>query len=455
MRYKAGMLSLTTRQARDIGVLRRIVLGLLLLLTCQPVARAQVDDSNPGRYWTLEKERMDRMRAQERRRIEQRPTHLIRRAAPVKGFTRPVPEKEAVKPADDSGAATPADAPGQDTAQQPAAPIPAEAKATVAVLGDNLGQLLGVGLTEAYAERPAVTVLRRAKENSGLVRSDYYDWMQAARDLLAGSEHIDVAVIMVGSNDRQQLRSADGASVEPRSPQWTELYTARVKALADLFKEKKVPLLWVGLPIMKNERLSADMLDFNEIYKTVAAETGIVYIDIWEAFADDRGQFSSYGPDVNGQNVRLRAGDGVHFTRAGARKLAHFVEGEIRRVLEDTKPAAAPEGAAIAAIPVVPPPGETPLVTPPGVGAATGEAAAPAAKPAPAPVLKPAAGPIVPLTAAPLSPGGKLATVADNPVKASPAGDSKAAAIVRSGLLQGEPQPSRPGRADDFAWPRK
>ena len=49
------------------------------------------------------------------------------------------------------------------------------------------------------------------------------------------------------------------------------------------------------------------------------------------------------GPDFEGQIRRLRAGDGVHFTRAGARKLAHYVEREIRRVmLARATPATAP-----------------------------------------------------------------------------------------------------------------
>ena len=39
------------------------------------------------------------------------------------------------------------------------------------------------------------------------------------------------------------------------------------------------------------------------------------------------------GPDFEGQTRRLRTSDGVHFTKAGARKLAHYLEREIRRVM--------------------------------------------------------------------------------------------------------------------------
>ena len=51
---------------------------------------------------------------------------------------------------------------------------------------------------------------------------------------------------------------------------------------------------------------------------------------------DEQGRFSTRGPDFEGQMRLLRAGDGVHFTKFGARKLAHYVERELRRVLSAT-----------------------------------------------------------------------------------------------------------------------
>ena len=54
---------------------------------------------------------------------------------------------------------------------------------------------------------------------------------------------------------------------------------------------------------------------------------------VWDGFVDESGRFNLQGPDFEGQIRRLRASDGVHFTKAGARKLAHYVEREIRRVI--------------------------------------------------------------------------------------------------------------------------
>jgi uncharacterized protein len=125
-----------------------------------------------------------------------------------------------------------------------------------------------------------------------------------------------------------------------------------------------------------------------------------------------------HGPDFEGQTRRLRAGDGVHFTRAGARKLAHYVEREIRRVmLARTTPVATPI-----------PQDEPETRRPSG------------------PAARPIAGPVVPLTAAATAPEGLLG---GSPVRAS------AETVATKVLVRGEPIVAPPGRADDFVWPRR
>ncbi|MGO9133138.1 MAG: DUF459 domain-containing protein [Methylovirgula sp.] len=293
----------------------------------------------------------------------------------------------------------------------------------VAVLGDSLGQLLAQGLTEAMADRPEVAILHKAHESSGLVRDDFYDWPKAVQELLASGQKIDVAVVLIGSNDHQTLHEG-GVSYEPGSAKWEEIYAQRVEAIATLFKNAKIPLLWVGLPIMKNERFSAEMASLNDIYREHAAKAGATFIDVWDGFGDENGRFTTYGPDVSGQVVRMRSSDGVHFTKAGARKLAQFAETEIRRILDASKPK---DDAALAKIETTTPAG---AITPN------------AAKDAP---VKPAIGPVLPLTGPVMAPGGALAT------SAAAAGSPKT--VVEQTFVSGNAPAPKPGRADDFAWP--
>ena len=366
-----------------------------------------------------------------------KPRPEFHRAAPRSHMARPRPsypaaERAARRPPDKAGEKAIATAPGK----------PAVAPTYfVAVLGDSLGQMLAQGLSEAFENRPEVAILRKAKEDSGLVRDDFFDWIKVTRDLLASGEKIDFAVMLIGSNDRQALHDANG-SYEPGSPEWQAAYTQRIETIAGMFRDKKIPLVWVGLPILKSERLSADALTFNQFYRAYAEKAGATYIDIWEAFAGEDGQYSASGPGINGQTVRLRAADGIHFTKAGARKLAHFVEPEIRRKLDEAQPNIEPgmtQG----------PPLNPANVPSDATGPPANVSALPGGEAAPPPP-KPIAGPVLPLTAPALAPGGELATR----VIQAGAANNDARNLIEQTLRQGKPIAPKPGRADDFSWPR-
>jgi uncharacterized protein len=395
------------RLPRPAAVVLAAMACLLLLAGGDP-ARAQF---NPFGWF----EQLFQPNSPPRRAVEPRPEY--HRAAPQTYSARPRSSRPEVKSGEKAVAkAKPAIAPTY----------------FVAVLGDSLGQMLAQGLSEAFENRPEVAILRKAKENSGLVRDDFFDWTKATQDLLASGEKIDFAVMLIGSNDRQSLRDANG-SYEPRSPEWQAAYTQRIETIAAMFRDKKIPLVWVGLPILRSERLSGDALAFNEFYRAYSGKSGATYIDIWEAFADEAGQYSAYGPDINGQTMRLRAADGIHFTKAGARKLAHFVEPAIRHNLDEVQPNTEP------APTVANPDG---METPANVSPLPGSEAAPAPKPV--------AGPILPLTGPVLAPGGELATRTTT----AGTGNNTARTLIEQTLQQGRPLAPKPGRADDFSWPR-
>ena len=72
------------------------------------------------------------------------------------------------------------------------------------------------GLTQAFADKPEISVVGRAHEASGLVRDDYYDWLKAAHDLAAAKDKLDFVVIMLGIND---TAAAEGRRRYARSAQ--------------------------------------------------------------------------------------------------------------------------------------------------------------------------------------------------------------------------------------------
>jgi hypothetical protein len=75
------------------------------------------------------------------------------------------------------------------------------------------------------------------------------------------------------------------------------------------------------------------MLFLDALYRDGAGKAGITYVDVWDGFVDEAGRFLQKGPDFEGQIRQLRTADGVFFTKPGARKLAHYVEREVTRLL--------------------------------------------------------------------------------------------------------------------------
>ena len=342
---------------------------------------------------------------------------------------------------------------------------------------------LAYGLEDVLHETPEFGVVRKHRTYSGLLRyeprSETPDWAQAARDIIT-AEKPNFIVMMLGLNDRQSIRERVAAppargtprtaapaagtaqpgkpapppqepdaertpepdnpeqssiqAPEPalrpraagthefRSDKWAELYAKRIDDTIAALKSSGAPVLWVGLPSVRGQRSTSDLVYLNELFRTRAEKAGIVFIDVWDGFVDEGGRFALQGPDFEGQIRRLRTGDGVHFTKAGARKLAHYVEREIKRL--------ASRGPVAVALPTSEP-----------------QPQAPAAKGS-GPIARPLAGPVMPLTAAANVGEDGLAGGAN----ARPATDHVTVTRV---LVKGEAVESPAGRGDDFAWPRR
>ena len=317
-------------------------------------------------------------------------------------------------------------------------------------------------------------------------RNETLEWSQAVKDVLA-TEKPAAIVVMLGLNDRVPLRVTAAAPTAPTAPardakppapaagqaaqppqptqdtkpavaagaeqkpdasaektaapteaqhpappgtydfrtdEWAKLYTKRIDDMIAALKSKGVPVIWVGLPAVRGPKATGDMSYLDDLYRTEADKAGIIYVDIWDGFVDENGRYSVEGPDFEGQIRRLRTGDGVHFTKFGALKLAHLVDQELGRILAN---------------PV------TPVALP------SPEASAPA-KPG---ATRPAVGPVLPLTAG----GGVPGTPLNSETGGLLGGGSHVAPIASedptaaSVLVQGQAQSPPAGRADDFSWP--
>jgi lysophospholipase L1-like esterase len=216
-------------------------------------------------------------------------------------------------------------------------PFPEQNRYRLYVFGDSLGDGIWAGLYRAFKPDGNVDVVKRSRGSTGFARADYSNWNKKIATTLS-AESVHIAVIMVGANDMKPIRLGKKSKWhKPGTPEWRDIYTKRIDAFIKKFKKSSTGVYWVGLPIMRSATHNNNMQVMNEVFRERAFINGIKFIDTWNGFADQFGRYSAFGPDLTGQVRRLRAADGVHFTISGYRKLAHFVEREIRRDMRQAR----------------------------------------------------------------------------------------------------------------------
>jgi hypothetical protein len=222
-----------------------------------------------------------------------------------------------------------------------------------------------------------------------------------------------------GTSSAQRAKKTAGPA-EFRSDEWEKVYSRRIDDTIAALKSKGVPVIWVGLPSLRGARSSSDTAYLNELYRARAERAGIKYVDVWDGFVDEAGKYSNYGPDYEGQVRRLRLSDGVFFTKAGAIKLARYVEQELSRYMSNRVPVALPSG---------------PF-----------EAAPSDSKPTERPLL----GAVIPLTGT--AKDKDKDKDSDKLLGAPGSSPTLGDAIATKVLAKGETVAAPPGRADNFAW---
>lgn len=186
----------------------------------------------------------------------------------------------------------------------------------IAVLGDSLADgLWGAFYRGYFKRRDRVVVERLAVNSAGFTAYNFEQQLTAA--LAKGP--VDLIVFQVGANDRQRAfavgNSRDWAVF--KTEKWQTIYRQNIRHFLALVQEKKVPIAWVGLPIMRKEEANEESRFLNGIYRTLVTEHTGIFIDIWALTANKDREYDPYFEDESGRKKRFRADDGIHFTDLG------------------------------------------------------------------------------------------------------------------------------------------
>lgn len=221
-----------------------------------------------------------------------------------------------------------------------------EEPASVLVAGDSMiAGGFGLFLAQSLSKEHGYSVVRHGKSSTGLARPDFYNWMKQAKALVADGVP-DASLVMFGGNDVQGLymgRDENRKRTWVRWPDegWAEEYARRVVEFCDILQPGDQQIVWIGLPIMRPEKFRLRCEKVNTIYRAeMAIRRNATFIDTWRVLADEDGDYADrivLEPAAEGKRakmVRVRAGDGIHLSPAGAHHLEAYVLQRLLPILE-------------------------------------------------------------------------------------------------------------------------
>lgn len=168
-----------------------------------------------------------------------------------------------------------------------------------------------------------------SRQSTGLTVRRYFDWPARIVDEM-DAKSLSLVVIFLGPNDPWDIRVEGQRHVFP-SPGWALNYAVRVDEIIAAAVQRKVRLIWVGLPTMPEGRIKAGAVLQNHIFHERARNWNTDYLATEPLVGILSEPFRKFMQKEGGQTVSLRAEDGVHLTPSGLRLINQALLAHIQK----------------------------------------------------------------------------------------------------------------------------
>lgn len=204
------------------------------------------------------------------------------------------------------------------------------------LVGDWLIDGFEPALRASLRSVPRIQLQDNQIKLQSLRRSNWDVPVAAIRDRTKSND-IDIAVVMFGVGEIGSLWRPGRGRLKFGSEDWLKQYATRIDTVMKTLKANKGMVYWLGLPIVARRDRSESYQLINTLVRERAYANGVTFIDVFSRFQDENGGFNRYGPDLDGTIKLMRAKDGVYFTGIGYAKIAHLLMQTIRRDLKLVK----------------------------------------------------------------------------------------------------------------------
>ena len=141
---------------------------------------------------------------------------------------------------------------------------------TLWIIGDSFLELFGPALVNRTIDTGVIEADVDFRYVSGLSRPDFFDWPAYIAGELPDRTP-DAVVVMFGGNDAQDVE-VGGIRYDVGTEAWVDLYNRRVAEAMDVLLTGTERVYWIGLPIMKSDRFTANAITMNAAYQSAAEQ---------------------------------------------------------------------------------------------------------------------------------------------------------------------------------------
>ncbi len=192
-------------------------------------------------------------------------------------------------------------------------------------VGDSLMQGVAPRVKQSLYKSENIDGIDLSKQSTGLAYPKFYNWPEVVAETLEKDDAIKAVIVYMGANDpwdfpvpgrKQYLRF--------KSADWESAYRERMRKIILSAHEHQLPLIWLGAPCMRKEKLHQDMVYLNTIYQSEVEKFNGTYIPTSDLLGCSDTEYRAYIETDDG-NRKVRTGDGIHFTPTGQRRIAERI----------------------------------------------------------------------------------------------------------------------------------
>lgn len=198
--------------------------------------------------------------------------------------------------------------------------------------GDSMMQGVAPLVMRQWSQRyPDWQMRDLSRQSTGLTVKRYFDWPAKIIEEM-DNQDLTLVVIFMGPNDPWDMVIDGQRHVFP-SLGWAQQYALRVDEILAAAAQRRVRVVWLGLPSMREGRVKNGAVLINQVLHARLKAWGADYLatEPWVGVLSE--PFQKFKSDDKGQTLNLRADDGVHLTPTGLRLIQQALQSHVEQAV--------------------------------------------------------------------------------------------------------------------------